>query len=163
MAEFQIQDQVLNRNALSKSFNMAGWRVGMLAGSEKNINAVLKVKSNMDSGMFYPVQVGAVEALRLSDSWFVDQYKIYTNRKEKVLELISTLNCEVSNDQAGLFVWAKTPEGKSSDDIVDDLLYNKDIFITPGFIFGSQGEGYIRFSLCANEENISEALKRVKG
>ncbi|QYA24200.1 aminotransferase class I/II-fold pyridoxal phosphate-dependent enzyme [Gramella sp. MT6] len=158
-----LSDYVMELNSLSKSFNMAGWRVGMLAGSQKNINSVLKVKSNMDSGMFYPVQAGAVEALKLSGSWFEDQNKIYTKRKKKVLELISELNCEVRDDQVGLFVWAKTPEGKTSEDIVDDLLYDKDIFITPGFIFGSQGEGYIRFSLCANEEVIDEALKRIKG
>lgn len=158
-----LSDYVLELNSLSKSFNMAGWRVGILAGSEKNINSVLKVKSNMDSGMFYPVQAGAVEALKLSGSWFDEQNKVYAARKKKVLELISALDCEVKDDQVGLFVWAKTPKGKTSDDIVDDLLYNKDIFIAPGFIFGSQGEGYVRFSLCANEEVIDEALKRIKG
>jgi len=157
-----LSDYVMELNSLSKSFNMAGWRVGILAGSKKNINSVLKVKSNMDSGMFYPVQAGAVEALKLSGSWFEEQNKVYTNRKKKVLELISELNCEVRKEQVGLFVWAKVPEGKTSEDIVNDLLYNKDIFITPGFIFGSQGEGYIRFSLCANEEVIEEALKRIK-
>ena len=158
-----LSDYVMELNSLSKSFNMAGWRVGMLAGSEKNINSVLKVKSNMDSGMFYPVQAGAVEALKLSKSWFDEQNKVYAERKEKVLELISELDCEVKEDQVGLFVWAKTPEGKSSEDIVDELLYEKGIFITPGFIFGSQGEGYVRFSLCANEQVIEEALKRIKG
>ncbi|MGA8853850.1 MAG: aminotransferase class I/II-fold pyridoxal phosphate-dependent enzyme [Christiangramia sp.] len=157
-----LSDYVMELNSLSKSFNMAGWRVGMLAGSEKNINSVLKVKSNMDSGMFYPVQAGAVEALKLAGSWFEEQNKIYAERKKKVLELISELDCEVRDDQVGLFVWAKTPEGKTSEDIVDDLLYNKDIFIAPGFIFGKQGEGYVRFSLCAREEVIDEALKRVK-
>ena len=157
-----LSDYVMELNSLSKSFNMAGWRVGMLAGSQKNINSVLKVKSNMDSGMFYPVQVGAVEALKLSGSWFEDQNKIYAKRKKKILELTSELNCEVRDDQVGLFIWAKTPEGKTSEDIVNDLLYEKDIFITPGFVFGSQGEGYIRFSLCANEEVIDEALKRIK-
>ena len=158
-----LSDYVMELNSLSKSFNMAGWRVGMLAGSEKNINSVLKVKSNMDSGMFYPVQAGAVEALKLSKSWFDEQNKVYAERKKKVLELISELDCEVKEDQVGLFVWAKTPEGKTSEDIVDELLYEKDIFITPGFIFGSQGEGYVRFSLCANEQVIEEALKRIKG
>lgn len=157
-----LSDYVMELNSLSKSFNMAGWRVGMLAGSKKNINSVLKVKSNMDSGMFYPVQAGAVEALKLSDSWFKEQNKVYADRKKKVLELISELDCKVQEEQVGLFVWAKVPEGKTSEDIVNDLLYNKDIFITPGFIFGSQGEGYIRFSLCANEEVIEEALKRIK-
>ncbi len=157
-----LSDYVMELNSLSKSFNMAGWRVGILAGSEKNINAVLKVKSNMDSGMFFPVQAGAVEALKLSGSWFEEINKVYAKRKKKVLEIISALNCEINENQVGLFIWAKTPRGKTSGDIVDDLLYNKDIFITPGFIFGSQGEGYVRFSLCATEEVIEEALKRIK-
>ena len=157
-----LSDYVMELNSLSKSFNMAGWRVGILAGSEKNINAVLKVKSNMDSGMFFPVQAGAVEALKLSGSWFEEINKVYAKRKKKVLEIISALNCEINDNQVGLFLWAKTPRGKTSGDIVDDLLYNKDIFITPGFIFGSQGEGYVRFSLCATEEVIEEALKRIK-
>ena len=155
-------DYVMELNSLSKSFNMAGWRVGLLAGSEKNINSVLKVKSNMDSGMFYPVQAGAVEALNLSDSWFKDQNKVYTSRKEKVLELVQELGCTTKKDQAGLFVWAKVPEGQTAEELVDHLLYEKDIFITPGFIFGKQGDGYIRFSLCATEEVIAEALKRVR-
>ncbi len=157
----QLSDYVMELNSLSKSFNMAGWRVGMLTGSMKNINSVLKVKSNMDSGMFYPVQAGAVEALKLNNSWFEEQNSIYSARKKKVLQLISALNCEVSKDQVGLFIWAKTPKGQSSAALVDKLLYEKDIFIAPGFIFGSQGEGYVRFSLCANEEMIDEALKRI--
>jgi LL-diaminopimelate aminotransferase len=157
-----LSDYVMELNSLSKSFNMAGWRVGMLAGSKKNINAVLKVKSNMDSGMFYPVQAGAVEALKLPVSWFEEQNTIYTSRKNKILELVSALDCEVRQDQVGLFVWAKIPAGRTSEEIVDELLYNKDIFIAPGFIFGSQGEGYVRFSLCAPENIIEEALKRIK-
>lgn len=157
-----LSDYIMELNSLSKSFNMAGWRVGMLVGSEKNINSVLKVKSNMDSGMFYPVQAGAVEALKLSSSWFEEQNKIYSERKEKVLELAAELSCEVRDGQAGLFIWAKVPEGKKSEDIVNELLYDHDIFIAPGFIFGSQGEGYVRFSLCASLEVINEALKRIK-
>lgn len=157
-----LSDYVMELNSLSKSFNMAGWRVGMLTGSEKNIHSVLKVKSNMDSGMFYPVQAGAVEALKLTGSWFDRQNKIYSDRKKKVLEIAAELDCEVREDQVGLFIWAKVPEGKTSVEIVDDLLYSKDIFISPGFIFGSQGEGYVRFSLCADEGTIDEALKRIK-
>ena len=158
----KLSDYVMELNSLSKSFNMAGWRVGMLTGSEKNINSVIKVKSNMDSGMFYPVQKGAVEALKLSQSWFDEQNKIYAKRKAMILQLISELGCKAAEDQVGLFVWAKVPEGKTSEDIVDELLYNKDVFITPGFIFGSQGEGYVRFSLCASEEVIEKALNRIK-
>lgn len=162
LKEETLSDYVMELNSLSKSFNMAGWRVGMLAGSQKNINSVLKVKSNMDSGMFYPVQAGAVEALKMSQSWFDDQNRIYEKRKKLVLELIEELNCEAADGQVGLFVWARVPEGKTSADVVDWLLYEHDIFIAPGFIFGSRGEGYVRFSLCASEEVIGEALKRVK-
>ncbi|MCP9198503.1 aminotransferase class I/II-fold pyridoxal phosphate-dependent enzyme [Gramella sp. GC03-9] len=157
-----LSDYVMELNSLSKSFNMAGWRVGMLVGSEKNINSVLKVKSNMDSGMFYPVQAGAVEALRLSQSWFDSQNEIYSGRKKMLLELIEDLGCEVADEQVGLFIWAKVPEGKTSEGMVDELLYDHNIFIAPGFIFGSQGEGYVRFSLCASEEAIRESLKRLK-
>jgi aspartate/methionine/tyrosine aminotransferase len=156
------KDVVLELNSLSKSFNMAGWRIGMLCGSEKNINTILKVKTNMDSGMFYPLQAGAAEALRLNKKWFTAQNEIYKQRKEKVLELAEALNCTPEKDQQGMFVWAKVPEGETSEGFVDHLLHTHDIFTAPGFIFGSQGEGYIRFSLCTNEENISEAIKRVK-
>ncbi len=157
-----LSDYVMELNSLSKSFNMAGWRVGILAGSQKNINSVLKVKSNMDSGMFYPLQAGAVQALKLSQSWFDDQNRIYEKRKELLLDLIEELNCEAADGQVGLFIWAKVPAGKSSADLVDGLLYEHDIFIAPGFIFGSQGEGYVRFSLCATEKVIEEALNRIK-
>jgi len=155
-------DYVMELNSLSKSFNMAGWRVGMLAGSAKNIEAVLKVKSNMDSGMFYPLQAGAVKALQLSDEWFVNLNELYSSRKKKVLELVKTLNCEAAPGQSGLFVWAKAPAGKSAESLVDELLYDKDLFVTPGFIFGEQGRDYVRFSLCATEEMIDEALKRIR-
>lgn len=154
-------DYVMELNSLSKSFNMAGWRVGMLLGSEKNINSVLKVKSNMDSGMFYPIQAGAVEALNQSETWFNELNKIYTDRKKLVLDLAKKLNCTPERDQAGLFIWAKIPEDKNTESFVDRLLYEYDIFITPGFIFGSQGRGYVRFSLCANEKMIKEALNRI--
>ena len=157
-----LSDYVMELNSLSKSFNMAGWRVGMLSGSSKNINSVLKVKSNMDSGMFYPVQAGAVEALKLSEEWFESQNNIYASRKSKIEELIAEIGGTIETEQVGLFVWVKVPEGKTSEKVVDELLYEKDIFIAPGFIFGSQGEGYVRFSLCASEEVIEEALKRIK-
>lgn len=162
LAKTDLSDYVMELNSLSKSFNMAGWRVGMLAGSKKNIDSVLRVKSNMDSGMFYPVQAGAVEALKLSKDWFDKQNEIYAERKKLVIELLHEIGCEADEDQAGLFVWAKVPGGKTSAEVVDKLLYEHDIFIAPGFIFGSNGEGYVRFSLCASEEVIGEALNRIK-
>ncbi len=153
---------VLELNSLSKSFNMAGWRIGMLCGSEKNINTVLKVKTNMDSGMFFPLQAGAAAALRLPVEWFEKQNDVYFSRKEKILELANSLKCSPSKDQTGLFVWTRVPEGETSEGFVDKLLYEHSIFIAPGFIFGSQGEGYVRFSLCATEENIQKAIKRIE-
>lgn len=155
-------DYVMELNSLSKSFNMAGWRVGMLAGSAKNIEAVLKVKSNMDSGMFYPLQAGAVQALQLEEEWFLNLNKVYTSRKKKVMELVEALNCKAAPGQSGLFIWAKAPAGQSAESLVDELLYQKDLFVTPGFIFGEQGRNYVRFSLCATEEMIDEALKRIR-
>lgn len=156
------KDVVMELNSLSKSFNMAGWRIGMLCGSEKNITSVLKVKTNMDSGMFFPLQAGAARALRLPQSWFNGQNEIYAGRKEKMLKLIAALDCLPAKDQTGMFLWCRTPETFSSEDFVEHLLTEYNIFAAPGFVFGSKGEGYVRFSLCATEENIEKALKRVR-
>ncbi len=151
----------LELNSLSKTFNMAGWRVGMLLGNETHINAVLKVKSNMDSGMFYGIQQGAIAALKSSNNWFEDLNAIYTKRCALIWELATRLKCTYDTDTTGLFVWAKLPEGEKSETFTDTLLYEKDIFITPGTVFGSNGEGYVRFSLCASEAQIKEALDRI--
>ena len=152
----------LELNSLSKTFNMSGWRVGMVLGNAAFINEILKVKSNMDSGMFYGIQKGAIEALHLSDSWFSEQNKIYEERRNLIWELADKLNATYSKNATGLFVWAKITEGKKSEEVTDSILYDKDIFITPGTIFGSQGEGYIRFSLCVTSEIIKEAISRFK-
>ena len=152
----------LELNSLSKTFNMSGWRVGMVLGNTAFINEILKVKSNMDSGMFYGIQKGAIEALHLSDSWFSEQNKIYEERRNLIWELADKLNATYSKNATGLFVWAKITEGKKSEEVTDSILYDKDIFITPGTIFGSQGEGYIRFSLCVTSEIIKEAISRFK-
>lgn len=163
LAEEGAFDTVMELNSLSKSFNMSGWRIGMLCGGEENINAVLKVKTQMDSGMFLPLQAGAAAALRMPSNWFSVQNEVYARRKEKVLRLAQALGCQVSEKQTGMFVWARIPSGDSSEGFMDDLLHRKGIFIAPGQIFGSQGEGYVRFSLCASEERIFQALKRVEG
>ena len=155
------KDIALELNSLSKTFNMAGWRVGMLLGNSTYINEVLKVKSNMDSGMFYGIQKGAIKALQLSDNWFQDQNKIYEERRKLVWQLADKLSAKYDKNATGLFVWAKIPEGKKAEEITDAVLYDKDIFITPGTIFGSQGEGYIRFSLCVTKEIIKEAINRL--
>ncbi|MBF4508335.1 aminotransferase class I/II-fold pyridoxal phosphate-dependent enzyme [Flavobacterium sp. JLP] len=155
------KEVALELNSLSKTFNMAGWRVGMVLGNPEIIDAVLKVKSNMDSGMFYGIQKGAIAALNCDKSWFEDQNKIYRRRRELTEKLAEKLGCEVYKEGVGLFVWAKLPEGiESSEKFIDEILYEKHIFITPGTIFGSNGEGYIRFSLCVKEEKVQEAIDR---
>ena len=156
------KDVALELNSLSKTYNLAGWRVGMVSGNSKFIDAILKVKSNMDSGMFYGIQKGAIQALKLDKSWFQDQNKIYDRRRKLTFELAKKLNCTFDENSVGLFVWAKLPqEHKSSEKFIDDILYNKNIFITPGTIFGSNGEGYIRFSLCVDEKLVQEAIERL--
>tara|TARA_R110002033_G_scaffold79931_4_gene131171 strand:+ start:25380 stop:26525 length:1146 start_codon:yes stop_codon:yes gene_type:complete len=155
------KDVALELNSLSKTFNMAGWRVGMVLGNETHINAVLKVKSNMDSGMFYGIQKGAIAALKSEQDWFDGLNVIYRNRRNLIVQLAEKLGCTYDRNSVGMFVWAKLPEAiKSSEEFIDGILYDKNIFITPGTIFGSNGEGYIRFSLCVPEEKIKEAISR---
>jgi LL-diaminopimelate aminotransferase len=154
------KDIALELNSLSKTFNMSGWRVGMVLGNARYINEILKVKSNMDSGMFYGIQKGAIEALQLSDDWFLAQNKIYEERRNLIWQLADKLDASYDKNTTGLFVWAKIPEGKKSEVVTDSVLYDSDIFITPGTVFGSQGEGYIRFSLCVSSEVIKEAISR---
>jgi len=155
------KDVALELNSLSKTFNMAGWRVGMVLGNPELIDAVLKVKSNMDSGMFYGIQKGAIEALKSDRSWFEQQNEIYTKRRELTFKLAEKLRCTFDRNSVGLFVWAKLPAGiDSSEKFINDILYDKSIFITPGTIFGSNGEGYIRFSLCVAAAEIAKAIER---
>jgi aspartate/methionine/tyrosine aminotransferase len=149
-------------NSLSKTFNMAGWRVGMVLGDETYINNIIKVKSNMDSGMFYGIQKGAIEALNCSDMWFVSLNSVYEQRRELVWKLAKALNCKFDKQASGLFVWAKLPGVLKAEDFVDVILKKHHIFIAPGTIFGTQGEGYIRFSLCAPVEEIEEGIARIK-
>ena len=157
------KEVALELNSLSKTYNMSGWRVGMVVGNSKFINAVLKVKSNMDSGMFYGIQKGAIEALKLDKSWFEEQNQIYKNRRDLVFQLADILQCTYDKNSVGLFVWAKLPAGiADAEAYVNQLLYEKNLFITPGTIFGTNGEGYIRFSLCIDEEKIKEVLRRVQ-
>ena len=151
----------LELNSLSKTFNMAGWRVGMLIGDKSYINSVIKVKSNMDSGMFYGIQKGAIEALNSPKNWYSDLNFIYSERRKLIWELATALNCNFEINTSGMFVWAKLPDGISSLSFIDKMLKDYNLFIAPGNIFGSNGEGYIRFSLCAPEEIIKEAIKRV--
>ncbi|MFC2127821.1 pyridoxal phosphate-dependent aminotransferase [Bacteroidota bacterium] len=155
------KDVALELNSLSKSFNMAGWRVGMVLGADKYLNEVLKVKSNMDSGMFYGIQKGAIKALSLSKDWFEDLNKIYAKRRTLTWKILDALDCVYNKENGGMFVWAKLPNGITSEQMTDKMLYEKDVFLTPGTVFGSNGEGYIRLSLCIQEEKLEEVLSRV--
>ena len=157
------KSHIMEMNSLSKSFNMAGWRMGMLSGSNENINHVLKVKSNMDSGMFYGIQQGAIAALQQPQSWFDHINSIYRERREQVWKLAKDMGCTFSKNNSGMFVWAKLPNGHNdSERFIDQLLHEKHIFLAPGTIFGSAGQGYIRFSLCIDKGQIVEALNRLE-
>ncbi|GAA4274120.1 aminotransferase class I/II-fold pyridoxal phosphate-dependent enzyme [Aquimarina gracilis] len=156
------KEVALELNSLSKTFNMAGWRVGMVSGSIDKIEAILKVKSNMDSGMFQGIQKGAIAALKISNGWYDKMNSIYSKRRELIWELATLLGCTYDKTSRGMFVWAKLPKGTDAVDFIDTILYKNDIFIAPGDIFGSNGKGYIRFSLCVTQENIKEAINRLQ-
>jgi LL-diaminopimelate aminotransferase len=161
------KEVVIELNSLSKSQNMAGWRVGTLAGAKQRIDEVLRFKSNMDSGMFLPVQLAAAKALSLGKDWYDGVNAVYGKRRMKVFDLLDLLKCEYSRDQVGLFVWARVPGGaggyKGGYALSDRVLYEAGVFITPGGIFGSEGEGYVRVSLCSTEEKLLESIERVRG
>lgn len=157
------KDVAIELNSLSKSHNMAGWRIGMLAGAKERIDDVLKFKSNMDSGMFLPAQLAAAKALALGKEWHDEVNVIYNKRRQKVFELLSLLNCEFNTAQAGMFVWASIPSKyKDGFELSDEVLYDANVFVTPGGIFGSAGDGYIRVSLCSTEQKFEEAINRIK-
>ena len=150
-------------NSLSKSFNMAGWRVGMMVGQSKFIDAVLKVKSNFDSGMFYCVQHGAIKALASSQKWFETLNKEYYKRRKLAEEIASELNLSYSKNGVGMFIWCKMLDDSfKSEEFIDHLLDKYNFFISPGSIFGSQGEGYVRISLCTDTRKMNQVLKRLK-
>ncbi len=156
-------DVAIELNSLSKSHNMAGWRVGMLCGADERIAEVLTFKSNMDSGMFLPVQMAAVTALALGSEWQKEVNAIYAARRDKVLELLQLLGCSPAPDQVGLFIWAAIPDGYASGyELSDRVLYSAGVFITPGGIFGAAGDRYIRVSLCGSVEKFAEAIERIK-
>jgi hypothetical protein len=149
-------------NSLSKSHNMAGWRVGMIAANAQYIQAILKVKSNMDSGMFKPIQLAAAEALNNSEEWYVNQRAVYSNRKKIAVEIAYALQCTYNSDSSGMFLWMKIPESAaSSQEFSENLLQKRKVFISPGFIFGKNGNRFIRLSLANNEILLNEALTRI--
>lgn len=154
---------VVELNSLSKSQNMAGWRIGMLAGAKDRIEEVIRFKSNMDSGMFLPAQLAAAKALQLGGDWYASVNEVYRRRRKLVFELLDELNATYNPEQVGMFVWAKIPEPyKDGFEMSDAILYGANVFITPGGIFGSAGNGFIRVSLCSPEEKLKEAIERIQ-
>lgn len=157
------KEVVVELNSLSKSHNMAGWRIGFLSGAAERINEILRFKSNMDSGMFLPAQLAAAKALQLDEKWYHHLNEIYDTRRQKVFELMDLLGCTYSRNQAGLFVWAAIPgEYGNGFDLSDEVLENAHVFITPGGIFGDAGNQYIRISLCAKVPVYEEAISRIR-
>jgi len=153
----------LELNSLSKSHNMAGWRIGWVVGNKEYVEAVLRVKSNMDSGMFLGLQQAAVEALKNGAEWFNELNSVYKKRRDAATKILSELGCTYSKNQSGLFIWAKTPDKVTDvEKWIDEILYGTKVFITPGFIFGDTGKRYIRISLCATEEKLTEAFVRIQ-
>ncbi len=156
------KEVALELNSLSKSHNMAGWRIGMVAGHSEYLKSILRVKSNMDSGMFLPVQKAAVEALGNPPEWYDRINLVYEKRRKTVEEIMDILGCRYDKNQVGLFLWGRIPESVAScEEYVEAILNEAGVFITPGFIFGSRGERYIRISLCASEDLLEEAKKRI--
>ncbi len=152
----------LELNSLSKSHNMAGWRIGMVAGKAEYLQEVLKVKSNMDSGMFMPMQQAAVEALHNSYEWHHERNNVYASRRETAWKILNALDCTYHKEQAGMFIWAEIPRwAEHSEHFAEQVLNDYHVFITPGFIFGTQGNRYIRISLCNSLERLEEAFNRV--
>jgi len=152
----------LELNSMSKTHNMAGWRIGWLNAAKPYIDAVMTIKSNVDSGTFLPLQAAAIEAFQNSEEWHKSRNAIYYKRREIAYQLLDSLQCAYTKDQVGMFVWAKIPENlQNSGELVDKLLYEKNVFITPGFIFGEKGNRHVRVSLCTEEKVLKEALERI--
>ena len=154
------KEYCLELNSLSKAFNMAGWRVGWVAGRKEYIQNIIKVKSNMDSGMFRPIQLAAAEALKMKTLWFDELNEVYRDRRVVAERIFNKLNVSFNRESVGMFLWGKT-ENKTGEMLSDELLYNKSIFITPGLVFGEKGDQYIRLSLCQPAEKMEEALNRL--
>lgn len=157
------KDIAIELNSLSKSHNMAGWRIGMVASNPQFINWILKVKSNIDSGQFKPMMLAAGEALKAPKEWYDEINRVYKERREVAEKIMEALDCKFDPKQRGLFLWGKIPENANgSEKFADEILYGKHVFITPGFIFGKEGERYIRISLCAPKEKMEIALERIQ-
>ena len=151
-------------NSMSKSHNMPGWRVGMLATNSEFVQWILKIKSNIDSGMFRPLQLAAVQAYNNSEEWHEEaNINVYSRRRKLAEDIMKELGCEFDEKQVGMFLWGRIPDTYTNvEELTEKVLHKARVFITPGFIFGSNGSRYIRISLCAKEEKLAEALNRIK-
>ena len=157
------KDIAIELNSLSKSHNMAGWRMAMMASNPTFINWVFKVKSNIDSGQFRPMMLAAAKALEAGPQWYQNLNAAYSSRRLLAEQIMTELGCTFDKNQRGLFLWGRIPDSEpSSESLADKVLYDARVFITPGFIFGSNGDRYIRISLCATEDKLCEALQRIK-
>ena len=158
------KDICIEMNSMSKSHNMSGWRIGMVAANSQFIEWILRVKSNVDSGMFRPLQVAAVEALHNSEEWHKEMnYNVYAKRRVLAGSIMDKLACVYDKKQVGMFLWGKIPDSyKDAGELADKLLYEANVFVTPGFIFGSQGNRYIRISLWSKEKDLQEVLNRIE-
>ena len=157
------KDICIEMNSMSKAHNMPGWRMAMLASNAQFVLWVLKVKSNIDSGQFKPMQYAAVEALAAPQAWYDRMNEVYRSRRALAGEIMHTLGCTYDEKQVGMFLWGRIPESYSgSEELADKVLYGANVFLTPGFIFGSKGNRFIRISLCCNQDMLAEALRRIK-
>lgn len=158
------KDICIELNSMSKSHNMAGWRLGIALSNSQFIQWILKVLSNIESGIMRPVQIAAVAALNNCDEWHkTHNIEVYAKRRKLAEEIMETLGCTYDKSQAGMFLWAKIPDTYTgSEQLADKVLYEANVFLTPGFIFGSNGERYVRISLCSSEKMLQEATKRIK-
>ena len=158
------KDCCIELNSMSKSHNMPGWRVGMCVSNRQFIQWILKIKSNIDSGTFRGIQLAAAEAYNNSDEWHREaNMETYGRRRRLAEAIMQELGCEYGGEQVGMFLWGKIPDHyATAEELTEKVLHDARVFITPGFIFGSNGERYIRISLCAKDEKMEEALKRIK-
>ena len=157
------KDICIEMNSMSKAHNMPGWRMAMLASNAQFVKWILKVKSNIDSGQFKPMQYAAVEALAAKKDWYKSMNEVYRSRRDLAGQAMHALGCEFDENQVGMFLWGRIPESVGSgEELADKILYEANVFITPGFIFGSRGERYVRISLCCQNDTLKEALNRIK-
>jgi aspartate/methionine/tyrosine aminotransferase len=157
------KDVAIELNSMSKSHNMAGWRIGWVSGEKSYIDAIIQIKSNVDSGMFKPMQLAAIKAFENTESWHQERNDEYKKRRDLLYKILDKLQCSYDRTQTGLFIWARVnPEIGTSENLADYLLYQRHIFVTPGFIFGEKGDKYIRVSLCVKQEVLTKVLERLQ-